>query len=404
MRNFLWIGAWLISATIFAQTRLVIEGSVIDAKTREPLSFATISVQGRPDQTISRPDGRFQFSVPNVAIDDTLIVTYIGYSSWLGKISQLRSNQVVELTETYTMLNEMVISSWKFKARDIDKVMRPIRGKLYAMDGEVTNAEYNAFLAWLEDHNQNAQLEKYKYRLSSYDKATSEFFRRYAAPRAVVAGKRDSSGLSNDRYPAVNVTWEGAMAYCEWLTEQYNTAEKKKRFKKVLFRLPTLNEWQIAALGDDDFQSWTLRENFIEVIVGDDSLAILPKHGLRKRIPVDDDILYPWWGAYYYRNKAQNHKNCWLGNFLIKDPAKLCPANNPAFDGFSMMGRTRSYFPNNIGLFDVVGNVAEMINEKGKACGGSWNDPPEESTLHSVKTFQVADKSVGFRVFMEVVD
>jgi hypothetical protein len=35
------------------------------------------------------------------------------------------------------------------------------------------------------------------------------------------------------------------------------------------------------------------------------------------------------------------------------------------------MSITTSYFPNGIGLYDMVGNVAEIVKEKGIACGGS---------------------------------
>jgi hypothetical protein len=76
----------------------------------------------------------------------------------------------------------------------------------------------------------------------------------------------------------------------------------------------------------------------------------------------------------------------------------------PGFDGWIMMAQTATYFPNDIGLYDVVGNVAEMIDEKGKACGGSWNDPPENSTIHSVKSYRRPDPSIGFRVFMDVIE
>ena len=68
------------------------------------------------------------------------------------------------------------------------------------------------------------------------------------------------------------------------------------------------------------------------------------------------------------------------------------------------MARTATYFPNNIGLYDVIGNVAEMIDDKGKACGGSWDDLPLESTIHSVKSYSDSDATIGFRVFMEVVE
>ena len=51
----------------------------------------------------------------------------------------------------------------------------------------------------------------------------------------------------------------------------------------------------------------------------------------------------------------------------------------------------------------MVGNVAEMISEKGKACGGSWNNLPEESTIVSINSYSGTSGSVGFRVFMEVI-
>jgi hypothetical protein len=57
-----------------------------------------------------------------------------------------------------------------------------------------------------------------------------------------------------------------------------------------------------------------------------------------------------------------------------------------------------------MGFFDVVGNVAEMIDEKGKAYGGSWNHFPNESTIRSVDDYKGQSGAVGFRVFMEVIE
>jgi hypothetical protein len=45
-----------------------------------------------------------------------------------------------------------------------------------------------------------------------------------------------------------------------------------------------------------------------------------------------------------------------------------------------------------------------MIDEKEKACGGSWNDVPENSTIQSIKNYKGSDETVGFRVFMEVIE
>jgi formylglycine-generating enzyme required for sulfatase activity len=387
-----------------AQTRLVIVGKVVDSGTKKPLSFATIGLKRGNEQTISRSDGSFELRAPESALRDTLTVTYLGYETWSAAVSSLESIHIVNLRESPTLLNEVTITSRKFDAREVDRSLQPIRGSLYAMSAEVTNAQYNMFLDWLEDHNQQARRKEFDYNLSAFNKADAEFFRRYAAGRSVVVGKNDPAANDNGGYPAVNITWAGAAAYCSWLTDRYNEAEKKKKFKKVVFRLPTHDEWRIAALGDKNFQSWKFDENLIDVAVNDDTLAMLPKKGKKVRISVNDDVRYPWWATWHYRNKPQNHLNCWLGNFLVVDPARLCPARNPAFDGWSMMARVESYFPNNFGLYDMVGNVAEMNNEDGRACGGSWNDPPEESTIQSVKNYRPADKTVGFRVFMEVVE
>jgi hypothetical protein len=45
-----------------------------------------------------------------------------------------------------------------------------------------------------------------------------------------------------------------------------------------------------------------------------------------------------------------------------------------------------------------------MIDEKGKACGGSWDDLPGESTIRSVKSYKKPNDITGFRVFMEVME
>jgi hypothetical protein len=57
-----------------------------------------------------------------------------------------------------------------------------------------------------------------------------------------------------------------------------------------------------------------------------------------------------------------------------------------------------------MGLCDIVGNGAEMIDRKGKARGRSWDQLPEESTIRSVSNYSGPNGSVGFRIFMEVVE
>lgn len=402
---------WLFCCpALFGQTYVSLTGFVADGKTKEPLVFATVSVKGTARGTVTGDSGYFDLNVPSIGQGDTLVVTYLGYAPLKIALADLQSGQTIYLEESYTLLDVVTISRVAVSTKSIEKDLRVIRGNLYAMETEVTNTQYNLFLASLEEQGRLDAYRRCTYDLSTYDKSARTFFEQYVTQYRTRQSTRDSVKTPHigphswGDYPAVNVSHAAAIEYCKWLTEQYNSHEGKKKFKRVVFRLPSLQEWQIAALGYDKFQSWQLVENHVEVIISPDSLEYLPRKGVRKSIPVSNDVLYPWYGSYYYRKSPQNHKNCFLGNFKIEYVERPCPTNNPSYDGWSMMGRTASYFPNNIGLYDVVGNVAEMIDENGKACGGSWDHTPDESTIHSVNPYSRPNAAVGFRVFMEVIE
>jgi formylglycine-generating enzyme required for sulfatase activity len=409
MRHLLLMIALCVGVETFGQeansAKMIIVGDVKDVATNEPLAYATIGVKGKTDETISNSEGKFELSVPVSYQKDTLVVSYVGYTRFEKTIAQLASVEHVLLKEFSTMLEEVSVVHRPMDLRDIDKQVRIIRGNLYAMDGEVTNAEFNNFLTWLDDYNKTDLRKKYEFDLSGYKKSVQEFYTQYHKPTGNMSRRRERRDtiVNYNLCPAVNISYEAAVEYCEWITDQYNNNPKRKKFKKVLFRLPTLNEWQIAALGYDKFQSWNLLENTVDVLIAKDSTSMESMKGDKKKMKVDASIQYPWYWVYYYRNRSYNSFNCYLGNFNIKD-GKICPAKVPAFDGFTMMAPVKCYFPNNIGLYDVAGNVAEMISEKGKACGGSWNDLPENSTIQSVKNFSGPNETVGFRVFMEVIE
>lgn len=397
MKNILVLILLSIAFGTSAQTRLIIVGDVKDAATGEPLAYATIGVKGRVDQTVSIADGKFELSVPSSAHADTLIVTYVGYEKFEKAIPALASFEHVVLKESATMLDEVTIVHRQLDLRDIDRDVRIIRGNLYAMSGEVTNIQYNDFLGWLEDYNKTELRKKHDFNLGKYEKSVREFYQLYQKPLGEKGKKRGKDNFNN--YPAVNISHESAVEYCKWLTDRYNESTKRKKFKKVLFRLPTLKEWQIAALGEPRFQSWEIGENFVETIIPKDTMKIFEGKKVKAKA---DTVLYPWFGV-FFRNRAFNNYGCYLGNFKVTTDVN-CVSRALAYDGWTMQALVETYFPNYMGLSDVVGNVAEMIDEKGKACGGSWNDPPEKSTIHSIKNYTVPDETIGFRVFMEVIE
>jgi hypothetical protein len=380
----------------------ILSGKIISCKDKKPLAFANVVLtRGFPGAT-SDENGEFQLDLKTSNSNDSLIISYVGFKTIKEPITILFNKQVICLEESAVMLNEVVVSTKPLDHKKLFEKFRLIRGNLYAQDTETSMAEFNLFLKEID----GTSSAKYNYDLSGYAGAVKEFYERYhaniAEPKAIHRKNhlQDEEGYAH--YPVVNITHQAAIAYCQWLTDEYNN-QKKRKFRKVRFRLPTINEWQIAALGYSKFQSWNLNENTVLVEKPRDSLDMI--HGRRKDFPVaTTDIYYPWHGAYYYRKKPQNNHHCFLGNF--KEPEKYIPCDllRIAGDGYTMMGHVASYFPNDIGLYDVVGNVAEMIDENGKACGGSWNHLPNESTIHSVANYIRPNSWVGFRAFMEVIE
>lgn len=276
---------------------------------------------------------------------------------------------------------------------------RPINDKIFAEESEVRNEQYNQFLAYLIKNNLNDLYEKYKFDLAAYDEPALSMMKNYTAAR--IATKKEKYFT---QYPAVNISYEAAVAYCSWLSDQYNNSAERK-YKKVKFRLPTIQEFQIAAAAIKNPTSWNLSEQTIETKIFPEGKEFSKDFEIKKVSGGDPEILYPWFRVYFLRNSPRNHRGCYLGNFKTPDNEKPCmPERMTSGDGWMMMGPVETYFPNDIGLYDVVGNVAEMTNEKGKACGGSWNHPAEESTIKSINLYNGPDPAIGFRVFMEIIE
>ncbi len=119
-----------------------------------------------------------------------------------------------------------------------------------------------------------------------------------------------------DDYPVVGVNWNIANAFCWWRTKLWNTYRggAKGEVNSEDFRLPTESEWEYAARGGHDLAP------------------------------------YPW-GGYYTRNS----KGCLLANF------KPGRGNYPE-DGGQYTVKADAYFPNDFGLYNMAGNVAEWTS------------------------------------------
>jgi len=191
-------------------------------------------------------------------------------------------------------------------------------------------------------------------------------------------------------HPVVNISHVAAQAYCAWLTQTY-MADPGRKHANVVFRLPSLDEWEMAARGGR---------------VGN---------------------TFPWGGPY-----ARNSRGCWLCNhhplpegYIVPDTAsrygrKVLPYDTALArmaDGAEFTCQVRAYFPNDFGLYNLSGNAAEMLSEPGITAGGSWDsetyftqipsDPPADTFIvwnkkSQCETYAQPAPTVGFRVFMVV--
>jgi hypothetical protein len=73
-------------------------------------------------------------------------------------------------------------------------------------------------------------------------------------------------------------------------------------------------------------------------------------------------------------------------------------------DGAFHTAKVSSYLANKAGFFCTFGNVAEMIDKKGIAKGGSWYHTFEESNFQQQINYAGPDPGIGFRIVMEIIE
>lgn len=248
-----------------------------------------------------------------------------------------------------------------FKNKDFDyfvpfKTPNDKSNKCFVSKYELTNANYKLFLDEVENEFGQDAIKKlipngenwekvFEYQYSS-GKPFKEFYFTHPAYGS---------------YPVVNLNKESIEQYCKWLTNQYNTMEKRE-YTEVIFRLPTEKEWLIFA-------------------------APIPGNNL------------PWHGDKPCKAKGDyNVEYC--GNLKIMDYSK--GTFDYTLDGALNNFKVGHYLPNKLGLYDIIGNVAEYTSD-GKIKGGSWDNTIEESTVDKEQSYNVSDPRVGFRLVMEVI-
>lgn len=197
-----------------------------------------------------------------------------------------------------------------------------------------------------------------------------------------------------NNFPVVGISYYQAVSYCEWLTAHYKTYPKRKHHK-VIFRLPTLKQWVVAAYGSSEFKR------------------------------------FPWEGS-----NMQDETGNWLANFKVVDQSSVVPMEieekdysgkllkrnllvgragdkNPLIVGmfnhytdFEILLPVEGLAPNAYGLHNMAGNVEELVREPGICKGGSWLDTGFflRNNVHQSYDSGAVSYERGFRIVMEEVD
>lgn len=246
----------------------------------------------------------------------------------------------------------MLTSKW------IDQQVTYAGDSLYAAISETTNYFYKLYLIetrQLKDSIQNSNWHNF---------TRYHYYQQYGENKLF------------DNYPVVNITYEAAQHFCAWLTQKYHQ-DPNRKFKEVVFKLPNESEWEYMTSNG--------------------------KVGMNT---------YPWGGPY-----CRNSRGCYLANFcpleedyLFRDSMGRHYYRYPngdstisrMADGTEFATPVNSYFPNDFGLYNCSGNVAEMIEQKGVSKGGSWNSSQYYISIRARETYDTPAANLGFRFVMLV--
>jgi formylglycine-generating enzyme len=218
---------------------------------------------------------------------------------------------------------------------------------------EVTNFQWKEFLMYLK---QEGRMEEYRdnildttvwRQLLAYNEPFVDYYYQHKA---------------YSEYPAVGMTLKQAQAYANWLTEIYAL---KNQSVKIIFSVPTKKQWIRAARGD-----WQTH--------------------------------YPWDGKY-----MRNSKGAYLTNFKNYDAANI--HYNTEINKYEVMSMSQcmegtitapaeSYYPNKFGIYNMSGNVAELVSDGAVAMGGSWNDTGYDVRVESEQPATQPKSTIGFRM------
>lgn len=301
----------------------------------------------------NKPQKKDDFVMPTQEVSTNRFSGFLRWQAYCLSIALILSGLwgLAQITRDFVPLKSLE----KSKYSQLDK--NKARDTIFVSKYEVSNNQYRSFLNHLLA---TGQTEKYtSYRCDSLRWST---IFKYTSGDPMMEYYHSHPAFG--KYPVVNITQEAAQAYCAWQTENYNL-QPERQFNKVVFRLPLEWEWIFAAYP-------------------------LPNHTL------------PWYGTLPYTNPIGKPALCNIKYHDYYEIEKDDAANYDG-DGYPYTVPVKAYAPNRRGLYNVIGNVAEMT-ASGKIKGGSWDSFLADCAVNKLQTYSLPDPRVGFRVLMQVIE
>ncbi|MGB5500509.1 MAG: carboxypeptidase-like regulatory domain-containing protein [Maribacter sp.] len=194
------------------------KGKVMDADSKKPLVFATLSLEDTNISTISNTEGEFALKVPNTMNEGNVLISFLGYKTKLLPLSQFNTNNTkIYMDISVVQLGEVSLSIPK-NAADLVRETLKKRGQNYFDDPTLMTAFYRETI---KKRKRNVSLSEavvniYK---TPYTSSKRDAVQLYKARKSTDYSKLDTIALKLQGGP-FNALFVDIMKYPEYIFEE----------------------------------------------------------------------------------------------------------------------------------------------------------------------------------------